>query len=255
MKNPHGVEPTRYIKKGDNRYSIWCYSLCGPQFGGDWSDYDIYIGDNCNRKNSCYIDNDGTNGYECHSEYKESLFVNTAGPNERNEFSVLDYEVFGIDYESKYTIDNLCKYPNIIWEYIETRDISEESLKHFDDERELLNVLNVIHCEDNNIRLKISKYYLKNASKLLVDTQLVNEQYDGKLREWLGNDYKWKLLYRSSEHGYSAQSFHEYCDNKGPTLVVIKSSGEWIFGGYTTKSWSGNSIYYDMIDNNHRLQE
>ena len=41
-----------------------------------------------------------------------------------------------------------------------------------------------------------------------------------------------------SEHGYSAKSFHEYCDNKGPTLMVVKSSGGWIFGGYTTESWS-----------------
>ena len=253
LKNPHGVPSTRYIKKRNCINSI----KCDPRFGPTFTNipifkFDIFIGDNCNRNNSCYIDNDGTNGYECDPQYKESLFVNTAGPNERNKFSVLDYEVFGIDYESKYTIDNLCKYPNIIWEYIETRDISEESLKQID-ERELLNDLEVIHCEDNNIRLKISKYYLKNASKLLVNTQLVNEQYDGKLREWLGNDYKWKLLYRASEHDYTAKSFHEYCDNKGPTLVVIKSSGGWIFGGYTTKSWKVvhhnelDCIYYDMI--------
>ena len=68
------------------------------------------------------------------------------------------------------------------------------------------------------------------------------QQYDDKLREWLENDYKWKLLYRSSEHGYSAESFHKCCDNKGPTLVVIKSREGWIFGGYTTESWSGDRI-------------
>ena len=238
------------MKRKGSEYAIDCDPYdCGPIFG----DYNIFINNNCNRVNSCCIDNDGTRVYECDPQYKCSLFVNTAGPNERNDFSVLDYEVFGIDYENRDNINKLCKYPDIIWEYIETRDISEESLKHFDDERELLNVLNVIHCEDNNIRLKISKYYLKNASKLLVDTQLVNEQYDGKLREWLGNDYKWKLLYRASEHDYTAKSFHEYCDNKGPTLVVIKSRGGWIFGGYTTKSWKVvhhnelDCIYYDMI--------
>ena len=68
---------------------------------------------------------------------------------------------------------------------------------------------------------------------------IINEgqSYDDKLREWLGNDYRWKLLYRASEHGYTAESFHECCDNKGPTLVIIKSSEGWIFGGYTTQSW------------------
>ena len=70
---------------------------------------------------------------------------------------------------------------------------------------------------------------------------LENTEYDNKLREWCG-DYKWRLIYRASEHGYTAKSFHEYCNNKGPTLIVIKSSGGWIFGGYTTQSWSGWSI-------------
>ena len=76
---------------------------------------------------------------------------------------------------------------------------------------------------------------------------LENSEYDSNLREWLGNDYKWKLIYRASEHGYTAESFHECCDDKGPTLIIIKSSGGWIFGGYTTQSWSGKGIDYDLI--------
>ena len=82
---------------------------------------------------------------------------------------------------------------------------------------------------------------------------VINEgQYDDKLREWCG-DYKWKLLYRASEHGYTAESFHEYCDDKEPTLIVIKSSRGWIFGGYTTRSWKvvhpneRGCIYYDLL--------
>ena len=115
-------------------------------------------------------------------------------------------------------------------------------MKQVEDERGLLNDLDAINCDDNNIRLKISKLCLKNPSELLGDTQLVNQQYDNKLREWLGGDYKWKLIYRASEHGYTVSSFHECCDNKGPTLIVIKNDGGWIFGGYTTQSWSGWSI-------------
>ena len=216
---------------------------CGPIFGN----YDIYIGDNCNEDESCYIENDGNGEYECHSEYKSSLFVNTAERlSFRNYFYVLDYEVFDINYDDKYTIEHLCKYPDIIWEYNETKDISEKSLKQFDDDTELLNELDAIHCEDSVIRLKISQYYFKNSSEFLVDTQIVNQQYDNNLRKWLGNDYKWKLLYRASEHKYTSKSFHKYCDDKGPTLVIIKSSGGWIFGGYTNRSWSG-SIYYDKM--------
>ena len=241
MKNAHGVEPTRYMKKEESKYAIRCDSHCGPIFGDD-----IYISNNCNEKDRCFIHNNGFIGYEDLPQYKFSLFVYTARPSCRNYFSVSDYEVYCIDNYKEY-IDHLCKYPDIIWEYIETKDISEQSLKQFNDDSELRSDLDAIHCEDSNIRVKISQYYFKNPSEFLPNTQLVNQHYDSYLREWLGNDYKWKLIYRASEHGYTAQSFHECCDDKGPTLVIIKSSGGWIFGGYTTQLWSRCSIYNDMI--------
>ena len=93
LKNPHGVEPTRYMKREESKYAIKCDPDCGPIFG-NYYDYDIYIGDNCNKENSCYIWNNGCYGFDCHSEYKSSLFVKTERPNERNRFTVLDYEVF-----------------------------------------------------------------------------------------------------------------------------------------------------------------
>ncbi len=249
MKNAHGVEPTRYMKRKESEHAIQCYPGDGPIFGDD-----IYIGNNCSKEDSCSIWNNGKGSYECHPKYNSLLFVNTAGPNEENKFSVLDYEVY-TSYDSyKDYVFNSCKHPDIIWEYIETKDISEESLKQFDDDTKLLKDLDVIHCVDSFIRFKISNYCLKNPSEFLPDTQIVSQQYDDKLREWLGNDYKWRLIYRASEHGYTAKSFHDYCDNKGPTLIVIKSSGGWIFGGYTTRSWKrvhpeddDGGIYNDMI--------
>ena len=84
---------------------------------------------------------------------------------------------------------------------------------------------------------------------------LENTDYDDKMREWLGSDYDMKLLYRASEHGYTANSFYEYCDDKGPTLIIIKSSEGWIFGGYTTQSWSGDGIYNDMIIINRYMEK
>ena len=228
----------------DRYRTIECYPGNGPIFG---SGHDIGICDNCNKNGgwTCYGNSDSS--YECNNSLKQSLFVNTAGPNEKNDFSVLDYEVFSIDYENRDNINKLCKHSDIIMEYIETKDISEESLNQFDDNVELLNDLDAIHCYDNAIRVKISRCCLKNPSELLVNTQLVNQQYDAKLREWIGNDYQWRLIYRASEHEYTASSFHECCNDKGPTLIVIKSSGGWIFGGYTTQSWSGRGIYNDMI--------
>ena len=178
LKNPHGVEPTRFMKREESEYAIMCHPEDCPIFGN------ICISNNCNEGITCIINNDDTRRYECHPQYKNSLFVNAAGPDERNRFTLSDYEVFGIDYENKENINKLCKHPDTIWEYIETKDISEESLKQFENDVELLTDLDAIHCEDNDIRLKISRYFLKNPSELLVNTQLVNQQYDAKLREW-----------------------------------------------------------------------
>ena len=106
-----------------------------------------------------------------------------------------------------------------------------------------------------DISADLVKEYLLNYTNSLFcygTKVLENSEYDSNLREWLGNDYQWRLIYRASEHEYTASSFHEYCDYvKGPTLIVIKSSGGWIFGGYTTKSWSGDCIYnkYDIFNN------
>ena len=61
------------MKRKESEYAIYCNSNYGPVFGF----FDICIGYNCNEENSCYIENDGTNGYECDTEYKCSLFVNT----------------------------------------------------------------------------------------------------------------------------------------------------------------------------------
>ena len=46
------------------------------------------------------------------------------------------------------------------------------------------------------------------------------------------------LLYRASCNGWAASNFHSCCDNKGPTVTVVKS-GIYIFGGYTEKEWKG----------------
>ena len=248
MKNVYGVEPTRYMKKQGNRYAIECAPDCGPQFGYHFG-HDIVIRNNCNEENSCSIRNDGTHGYECHPQYKSSLFVNTNKPDDTNMFTVLDIEAFGIENYKDYISDR-CKYPDVLWEYIQTNDLSERLLDRVGNEQDLLNDLGVIDCSDKKIHLKVSQYYLKNPSELLQGTIIVDKKYDDKLREW-GVKYKWKLLYRASEHDYTTRSFHECCDDKGPTLIVIKSSEGWIFGGYATQSWECVNelvrIYNDII--------
>ena len=43
-----------------------------------------------------------------------------------------------------------------------------------------------------------------------------------------------KLLYKGSKDGFRATNFHVMCDGKGPTISVIKSDYDHIFGAFTT---------------------
>ena len=43
----------------------------------------------------------------------------------------------------------------------------------------------------------------------------------------------YKLLYIATTDGNSAEIFHQKCDNIKGTLVVIKTTKDIIFGGYT----------------------
>ena len=49
------------------------------------------------------------------------------------------------------------------------------------------------------------------------------------------------LLYRASRDGWAASNFHSCCDNKGPTVAVVKS-GNYIFGGYNEQEWKGKNL-------------
>ena len=81
------------MKRKESKYAIICNPEYGPLFGSGYR-CDIYIANDCTRENSCWINSPSNFKYKCHPKYKSSLYVNTAGPDERNDFSVSDYEVY-----------------------------------------------------------------------------------------------------------------------------------------------------------------
>ena len=92
LKNAHGVEPTRFMKKKESKTAIRCLPNYGPIFGNNYGD--ITIVDNCTKESSCWITGPSNFQYNCHPQYQSSLYVNTSGPDNKNSFSVLDYEVY-----------------------------------------------------------------------------------------------------------------------------------------------------------------
>jgi hypothetical protein len=51
------------------------------------------------------------------------------------------------------------------------------------------------------------------------------------------------LLFRGITHGWSNEKFHQLCDDNGPTITIIKSKAERVFGGFTQKSWGNIKKY------------
>ncbi len=224
----------------DYEQSIYCDFDDGPVFGNRYGSM-IHISFQCIKEKGCWIDFDKKNGYEYHPEYRSSLFVNTAGSYYTNYFSVADYEVYHVN---NYYNDDDCdfSFAYMLRQLIMERDGSKTSKKKVDDREALFHKLMLV---DSILKLKESKKsqdYMKNPSEFLPNTQIVDSQYDSYLKEWLGDVKDMRLIYRASEHEFTTKSFHEYCDDQGPTLIVIKSSEGWIFGGYTTQSWGGYGI-------------
>ncbi|EXX63748.1 BTB/POZ domain-containing protein [Rhizophagus irregularis DAOM 181602=DAOM 197198] len=61
--------------------------------------------------------------------------------------------------------------------------------------------------------------------------------------------YKFNLLYRASRDGNTTKAFHDKCDNKGATIVIVKINGtEQIVGGYNPFDWDSSNNYKHTTD-------
>lgn len=94
--------------------------------------------------------------------------------------------------------------------------------------------------EVNNQLAKIFKIIEEFNNKINGSTILDPTQKGILLKWYPGN---WRLLYKASRDGFSASQFHSKCDDKGPTIVVVRCTRGYIFGGYTQTSWSSVTGY------------
>ena len=73
------------------------------------------------------------------------------------------------------------------------------------------------------------KYY----KEYLLITSGIKEQ----LTKFNSRTLKFKLIYKSSRDGQNAKDFHYFCDYKGPTVTIIKTKNNVIFGGFLSINW------------------
>jgi len=70
-----------------------------------------------------------------------------------------------------------------------------------------------------------------------IDSLIVSKKEDVQLlKEWI-SPYKkisFNLIYRATRDGDTINDFHKMCDDKSPTICIMKTPKGFIFGGYTT---------------------
>ena len=81
---------------------------------------------------------------------------------------------------------------------------------------------------------------LSPVPKIFTESSIITSRdEENTLLSWITDfpsDTRWHLLYKATRDGWNAENFHEKCDGKCPTLVVIKSDDN-VFGGYAEKPW------------------
>ena len=102
-----------------------------------------------------------------------------------------------------------------------------------------------ILLEDLNERnLKKSLNKKNQLKRLILNSNIIknNETNKLSLKKWINSKkfIRAELLYKLSRDGDSIKEFHNRCDNKSPTLILIESLDGNKFGGYTKSTWDGN---------------
>ena len=98
----------------------------------------------------------------------------------------------------------------------------------------------------NNKQQRFNSKIMTNIEDLdLIARGLVKDDLESLKQLKVG----YKLIYRATEHGETAEEFHGRCDNVEGTLTVVKTKEGNIFGGYTSVSWDPEE-YSEKKDDN-----
>jgi len=92
--------------------------------------------------------------------------------------------------------------------------------------------------------LKTMDQYRDNHSRLVVAQGLVHwkeKEYLNQLLKPVSKKMSKIPIYVASTDGDDSSDFHEKCDGKGPTVVIVETTTGNVFGGYTSVSWSRNN--------------
>ena len=138
------------------------------------------------------------------------------------------------DLTSEEFLNKVYPYKKII-----PKELRENLIKYF------------LHQPNNKPEPKITKEIILKTS---IDSRIITFQYAELISKWIDkleitdnvkNSYKFKLILRGSRDGFSSRKFHEICDNKSHTILIIKvKNSNEILGGYNPIIWRPDLIRF-----------
>ena len=168
-----------------------------------------------------------------------------------------------IEEDNKISINIPTKHPRIK-EIIFT--LEEEVINETQKVQDLIKYISTINKklksleeENNNLKAKINEFeiyipFLKHC-KYIFDNKISNlnsviignnDEYNIRLKNWINPNKKIKflLLYKMIRDGMSFSTFHNLCDNKGPTVLLTQSIDGKILGMYNPLNWNSTGKTY-----------
>ena len=99
----------------------------------------------------------------------------------------------------------------------------------------------------DKINLLFDSLYMSNLDSLIINN---NKEYNKILKGWINpfKNLKCELLYRLSRDGDTKSTFHQLCDNKGPTLTLYEMEDGNKIGFYTPLSWDSQSEFKSDLE-------
>ncbi len=125
----------------------------------------------------------------------------------------------------------------------EVKELKDENSKM----KEQLNELIKFKNETEEKKKEKEKYHNLKNSSIITDRDKMK-----MISDWIMPYTKiiYNQIYKATRDGGTGQTFHAHCDNKGPTLTLIESKNNYIFGGYITISWESTSDWIKGNDDN-----
>ena len=83
---------------------------------------------------------------------------------------------------------------------------------------------------------------------LIQSSGIIKDDLFKQLNIWINpsKSLKFDLIYTASLNGDNAKDFHNYCDGKGPSLILCEEKYGHVFGAYLTVPFSSdNKVHYD----------